>query len=169
MAGWRKKTWKDRKTEYPTRRTLTKTDGSTEIVTVTRNEGQVSQEGDAFSAANLNDLETRIDDGFNEVNGNLKMTDLRFSNSITGKAYADAGITSVLGCAKQYSPYGISYIITGETSTDLPDTTYKYGMGIILKRADDQITILLFSNTGNKIAVNNYYGTKWSGWIPLLS
>lgn len=103
------------------------------------------------------------------VNGNLKMTDLRFSNSITGKAYADAGITSVLGCAKQYSPYGISYIITGETSTDLPDTTYKYGMGIILKRADDQITILLFSNTGNKIAVNNYYGTKWSGWIPLLS
>lgn len=85
MAGWRKKTWKDRKTEYPTRRTLTKTDGSTEIVTVTRNEGQVSQEGDAFSADNLNDLETRIDDGFTEVNGKLSTTnyDIVFPTGVT--------------------------------------------------------------------------------------
>ena len=112
---------------------------------------------------------TNVQDAVTEVNGKLKMTDSRFNNSIAGAAYAGAGITSVLGCAKQYSPYGISYIITGETSTDLPDTTYKYGMGIVLKRTNDQITILLFSNIGNKIAVNNYYGTTWSGWKPLLS
>lgn len=86
MAGWRKKTWKDRKTEYPTRRTLTKTDGSTEIVTVTRNEGQVSQEGDAFSAENLNDLEARIDDGFTEVNGKLmRMRNLAFTTDNMGE------------------------------------------------------------------------------------
>ena len=54
------KTWKDRITEYPTRRTLTKSDGSSEIVTVSRAEGAVSQEGDAFSAENMNDLENRI-------------------------------------------------------------------------------------------------------------
>lgn len=60
--GFVKKTWKDRITEYPTRRTLTKSDGSSEIVTVARNEGTVSQEGDAFSAANMNDLEQRIAD-----------------------------------------------------------------------------------------------------------
>lgn len=72
ITAWAKKVWKDRKTEYPTRRTLTKTDGSQEIVTVARNEGNVSQEGDAFSAANMNDLEERIDAGFNEVNSKLQ-------------------------------------------------------------------------------------------------
>lgn len=73
ITAWAKKVWKDRKTEYPTRRTLTKTDGSQEIVTVARNEGSVSQEGDAFSAENMNDLEERIDAGFTEVNGKLEM------------------------------------------------------------------------------------------------
>lgn len=58
------KTWKDRVTEYPTRRVLTKTDGSKETVTVSRSEGSVSQEGDAFSAANMNDLEARIATAF---------------------------------------------------------------------------------------------------------
>lgn len=75
ITAWAKKVWKDRKTEYPTRRTLTKTDGSQEIVTVARNEGSVSQEGDAFSAENMNDLEERIDAGFTEVNGNLTASD----------------------------------------------------------------------------------------------
>lgn len=65
--GFVKKTWKDRITEYPTRRTLTKADGSSELVTVARAEGSVSQEGDAFSAANMNDLEKRIEDGFKDV------------------------------------------------------------------------------------------------------
>lgn len=70
--GWIKKVWKDRMAEYPTRRRLTKTDGTNEIVTVSREEGQISQEGDAFSAANMNDLETRINEGFTDVNSNLK-------------------------------------------------------------------------------------------------
>ena len=60
MSLFTRKTWKDRITEYPTRRTLTKADGSAETVTVARSEGTVSQEGDAFSAANMNDLEARI-------------------------------------------------------------------------------------------------------------
>lgn len=59
--------WKNRKSEYPNRRLLTKEDGSTELVTVSREEGAISDEGDAFSAENMNDLEQRITDGF----GNL--------------------------------------------------------------------------------------------------
>lgn len=55
------KVWKDRISEYPTRRILTMTDGSTEFVTVARSEGSISQEGDAFSAENMNDLEQRIE------------------------------------------------------------------------------------------------------------
>ena len=62
-----KKTWSDRIAEYITRRTLTKEDGSTEIVTVERNEGEISQEGDAFDAATMNDLEDRINNGFEKV------------------------------------------------------------------------------------------------------
>ena len=59
-----RKTWLDRISEEPQRRILTPTDGSTPLeVDVTRNEGVVTQEGDAFSAANMNDLEGRIEAG----------------------------------------------------------------------------------------------------------
>lgn len=66
-----KKTWKNRIAEYINRRLITKEDGSSEIVTVARNEGTISQEGDAFNAANMNDLEDRIEAGFDELNTDL--------------------------------------------------------------------------------------------------
>ena len=66
-----KKTWKNRIAEYINRRLLTNEDGSTELVTVARDEGTISQEGDAFNAANMNDLEDRIEAEFNEVTQSL--------------------------------------------------------------------------------------------------
>lgn len=65
MAYFTKKTWKDRLVEFAGRRTL-KNVGTNESVTydVTRAEGTVSQEGDAFSPANMNGMEQRIADGF---------------------------------------------------------------------------------------------------------
>lgn len=69
--AFQKKTWKDRITEFPTRRTLTKSDGSSELVTVARAEGTVSQEGDSFSAENMNNLENRIGNEFGEINESL--------------------------------------------------------------------------------------------------
>ena len=81
--GFTKKTWKNRIAEYINRRLLTNEDGSTELVTVARDEGTISQEGDAFNAANMNDLEDRIEAGFTEINqsltnvNNLKRTYLR--------------------------------------------------------------------------------------------
>ena len=60
MALFTKKIWKNRLSEYPNRRKLTKENGTTELVTVARSEGTVSQEGDAFSADNMNNLEERI-------------------------------------------------------------------------------------------------------------
>lgn len=66
--AFKKKTWLDRIAEYPTRRRLKKSNGTDEIVTVSREEGTISQEGDAFSAANMNDLEKRINDEFNSLN-----------------------------------------------------------------------------------------------------
>lgn len=69
--GFTKKTWKNRIAEHINRRLITMEDGSTNLVTVARNEGTISQEGDAFNAANMNDLEDRIEAEFNEVTQSL--------------------------------------------------------------------------------------------------
>lgn len=69
--GFTKKTWKNRIAEYINRRLLTMEDGSTNLVTVARDEGTISQDGDAFNAANMNDLEDRIDAGFADVSQSL--------------------------------------------------------------------------------------------------
>ncbi len=71
------KDWKDRVTEYPTRRNLVKEDGDMETVTVERNEGNVSQEGDAFSAENMNGLEQRIGKAFSECPTSAVIRDIQ--------------------------------------------------------------------------------------------
>ena len=58
--SFKKKEWKDRISEYPSRRILTTLKGEQKIYEISRNEGAISQEGDAFSAKNMNDLEERI-------------------------------------------------------------------------------------------------------------
>lgn len=70
--GFIKKTWKNRIAEYINRRLITMEDGSTNLVTVARDEGTISQEGDAFNAANMNDLEDRIEAGFADVSQSLR-------------------------------------------------------------------------------------------------
>lgn len=69
--GFTKKTWKNRIAEYINRRLITMEDGSTNLVTVARDEGTISQEGDAFNAVNMNDLEDRIEAGFADVTQSL--------------------------------------------------------------------------------------------------
>lgn len=66
-----KKTWTDRNTQYPTRRILTAIEGETDTYDVTRAEGTISAEGDAFNAANMNDLEDRIESAFEIITGTL--------------------------------------------------------------------------------------------------
>ncbi len=79
-----KKTWTNRVAEFINRRILTKEDGTTELVTVARSEGQISQEGDAFNAATMNDLEQRIADGFASHDEALEQVNA----SLSGKANA---------------------------------------------------------------------------------
>ena len=81
IMGFTKKTWKNRIAEYINRRLLTMEDGSTNLVTVARDEGTISQEGDAFNAANMNDLEDRIAAEFEEINQSLAW---KYLGSITG-------------------------------------------------------------------------------------
>lgn len=68
MAFFSKKTWKDRLVEYAGRRKITNVNTMVaQIVDVERAEGIVSEEGNALSAANMNDLEQRVADGFTSV------------------------------------------------------------------------------------------------------
>ena len=83
---FKRKEWKDRVTEYPTRRNLVKEGGSTETVTVERNEGNVSQEGDAFSAENMNSLEERIGDAFGECPTSAVIRDIQVVDALPGDA-----------------------------------------------------------------------------------
>ncbi len=62
-----KKTWTDRISEFITRRLLTKADGSTEQVTVSRDEGEITQEGTPLNAESFNDLEGRIESAFSDT------------------------------------------------------------------------------------------------------
>lgn len=79
MSFFTKKTWKDRRAEFINRRTLTKEDGSEEVVTVARNEGNISEEGDAFNSDTMNDLEERVEAGFNGVNESLNNKQAKIS------------------------------------------------------------------------------------------
>lgn len=99
-----KKIWKNRITEYPNRRILTKQDNSSEIVTVGRSEGVISQEGDAFSAENMNDLEDRIDNAFSNLSNdsvvlassNPESGSIKFGINTNGQyGYIKAGADTV--------------------------------------------------------------------------
>ena len=68
--AFKKKTWIDRMVEFAGRRKITNVSTSAaQIIDVERAEGAVSQEVDAFSAENMNDLEKRISDAFTDVPG----------------------------------------------------------------------------------------------------
>lgn len=69
------KKWTDRFSEYPNRRKITKTDGTTERVTVTRDEGTVSREGDKFNASTMNELESRISSFDSKISNQLGAVD----------------------------------------------------------------------------------------------
>lgn len=62
------KVWKDRIVQYLNRRKLTDVDtGDIRTVTVARDEGGITEEGDIFNAATMNDLEARIQAAFDSM------------------------------------------------------------------------------------------------------
>lgn len=61
------KTWKNRETEYPGRRRMTAVAGQADVFDVSREEGLVLEEGDAFDAATMNDMEQRVKNGFEDT------------------------------------------------------------------------------------------------------
>lgn len=123
--GFTKKTWKNRIAEYINRRLLTNEDGSTELVTVARDEGTISQEGDAFNAANMNDLEDRIEAEFNEINQSL--TNINKSK----KTYLRLVLPNVAADAKTVCDYINKNYLLGQLS---PATTVDFD--VVASNAD---------------------------------
>lgn len=81
--------------QYPNRRTLTDTSNNTSVVTVTRNVGQISQEGDAWNATNMNDLETRINNAFTaEASDRATAIQSAVNNEKTERQNADSQINT---------------------------------------------------------------------------
>lgn len=143
ITNWVKKIWKNRTTEFPTRRTLMKEDGSSEIVTVTRNEGTVSEEGDAFDADTMNNLEERIDAGFAEVNGKLPEY-----IDITAKCPASTWCNIPLPDAI----LSTNRVIDVNRPADSDSNVY----GVIWwPSADKQITILRINTNGTNLTIDN--------------
>ena len=102
--AFKKKTWKDRMVEYAGRRKLTNISTNQSIICdVARSEGTVSQEGDALSSQNLNDLEQRIEDGFTEV----KQTTDTLNQNLNGFAFKEEnGVKYVRGADSVWVPLG---------------------------------------------------------------
>ena len=66
------KEWKARLVEFAGRRLLRNVaNGQTATYDVSRSEGKISQEGDAFNTKNMNDLEQRISNGFANAKTNI--------------------------------------------------------------------------------------------------
>ncbi len=89
-----KKTWVDRLVEFAGRRKITNVSTlQAQIVDVERVEGVVSQEGSAFSAANMNDLEQRIADGIAGVERSVNQVSSELEKKVS--ANSDAHLNGV--------------------------------------------------------------------------
>lgn len=178
--GFTKKTWKNRIAEYINRRLLTNEDGSTELVTVARDEGTISQEGDAFNAANMNNLEDRIAAEFEEINQSLANGKIKFGIDASGNyGYIKEGADTVIpfngGNLKVWTSFDYdSSFITIDDATEIQmviafistnaekcegrvNCLYKEENGSIFKRYDTNDFNIVIE--GNKFKFNNlWYG-----------
>lgn len=163
MAWFTAKEWKNRLVEFAGRRSLKNVStNETTVYDVIRNEGQVSQEGDSFSATTMNDLEQRISDAFveaEEANTQLS-SDLggcRFGYTEDGlpgykkdgadTVYPFSSVRSISGVFSAYLPAGnmeCHTIISRPENTSIKKITIQ-----INRQIADQTYIRVISNKGD--------------------
>lgn len=86
------KEWKARLVEFAGRRLLRNVaNGEATTYDVSRSEGQVSQEGDAFNTKNMNDLEQRISNGFANAKTNIDVLNRDFAGGQMEIRLTEAG------------------------------------------------------------------------------
>lgn len=122
------KTWKDRVTEHPNRRVLTPVDGATNTYDAARAEGNIMEEGDALSAASLNDLEQRVADEFGTKGQPNGIAGLNSAGKVGSAVTADSAAVGsaletrlkssycdVTSAAGQSIPTGVATVLTWGT------------------------------------------------------
>lgn len=157
------KTWVNRISEYPNRRKLTHEDGSTELVTVARAEGQISAEGNAFSAEEMNDLENRIKGGFDEVNQSL--TNLKNPAKGTKGILVTSGLPLTKDCLLVYTLQstdaaysGASIMINDINVAQLTTQSVNCKQTIVgsVRAFKDDIINIVISNFGGDASVHAF-------------
>lgn len=114
--------WKAREVQYPGKRILTDTaTGEMSSVLVTRDEGTVTEMGDSFSAANMNDFEGRIASGIHDAAGSFSETEIA-----TGATWFDG--KPIYRISKYYSDVTFAgtgqWTDVGASPIDLTDSLY---------------------------------------------
>jgi len=153
-----KKTWKDRISQYPNRRTIN--DGIiSKNVTVSRNEGTVTEAGDSFNAANMNDLEDRINEAFTNIVHMPRINNKAPYQYRQTPVKADRCIEKLIGCSCAFNQLANSYradaSYAGITLTNYSDYVHLQG----ITTAEDNITIL---NVSSGIIPS---GHKFLAWL----
>lgn len=151
--GFITKLWKDRQSEFPNRRTLTKEDQSTELVTVTRSEGIISEEGDAFSAENMNDLETRIKNAI----GTGTIPEALGADIIAALNTLNTNLSNLEDTILAASDTTFTF------SSDTVFTTY--GVQRIIK-SGKTVSIYLHYQVNNALTSSAYFGNIPAGYRP---
>lgn len=150
------KTWKDRLVEYAGRRKLKNVaTGEEVLMDVSRSEGTVSQAGDAFSAANMNNLEQRIKNEFDTVNSSLA------NGRVQLVVNEDGSLGYKLDGADTVYPFsnGLNAIITVRSvSAVYSSAGNKHGDTLL----DTQFTIKNGKVESTKVITNA--GTSAGGW-----
>lgn len=102
MATYLAKVWTDERTQYPLRYKITHEDSSVEYVNIEGAHGEVLESGDVFDKATFDDMEARIDAGFDTCEVNMTGTVApTASQGKNGDVYYQTetvgGVTSIVG------------------------------------------------------------------------
>lgn len=156
------KTWKDRLVEYAGRRKLKNVaTGEEVLMDVSRSEGTVSQAGDAFSAANMNNLEQRIKNEFDTVNSSFG--GLKFGKDGDGNC-GYYGADGSLIPFKSFKRFYAANVYARTTETE-----YKVGFKpkFFMLGYTDVNSVFWYDETLNKAFYNGYINipTNIGSWI----
>lgn len=153
-----KKTWSDRQSEHPSRRTLTDVNtGTVQTVEVNRAEGEVTEEGEAFSAENMNDLENRINNAFGNCSFSVQSDGAYVSYNLNGTY-----VSKKLGEATLNGTAVASDVLAGKTFYNTSSDSSVSGS--MTNNAGSTVTARSMSISGSYVTLtvpsNGYYSSS---------
>ena len=155
--AYERKTWKNRQSEYPNRRTLTPVDGQENTYDVARAEGLVMEEGDAFDQQAMNDLEERIESGLVDSGVNVYThTKSGTVHEFTGQgANGRAMMTADVAAGDTFTVNGtpVTAYMGAESAVDMMAGSTYSGRWVTFV-CDSEANTLNFKGGGGKVTVS---------------